>query len=109
MKESTKQRFVGIDFGYPAPDIEAEIVCRESGADRKTARRLVDIALRSRNLRGQGLEEGASTRMLIHAGRLVAAGVGLEASFAGQHRAADHRRSRYARGADGGDRGMSLR
>jgi len=78
LKESTKQRFVGIDFDYPAPDIEAEIVCRESGADRKTARRLVDIALRSRNLRGQGLEEGASTRMLIHAGRLVAAGVGLE-------------------------------
>jgi nitric oxide reductase NorQ protein len=80
LKESTKQRFVGIDFGYPAPDIEAEIVSRESGTDRKTARRLVDIALRSRNLRGQGLEEGASTRMLIHAGRLVAAGVGLEAA-----------------------------
>jgi nitric oxide reductase NorQ protein len=78
LKESTKQRFVAIDFDYPAPDIEAEIVCRESGADRKTARRLVDIALRSRNLRGQGLEEGASTRMLIHAGRLVAAGVGLQ-------------------------------
>ena len=78
LKESTKQRFVAIDFDYPAPDMEAEIVCRESGADRKTARRLVDIALRSRNLRGQGLEEGASTRMLIHAGRLVAAGVGLE-------------------------------
>jgi nitric oxide reductase NorQ protein len=64
LKESTKQRFVGIDFDYPAPDIEAEIVCKESGADR--------------NLRGQGLEEGAYTRMLIHAGRLVAAGVGLE-------------------------------
>ena len=78
LKESTKQRFVGIDFDYPAPDVEAEIVSRESGADGKTARRLVDIALRSRNLRGQGLEEGASTRMLIHAGRLVAAGVGLE-------------------------------
>src|ERR1700757_4350639 len=77
LKESTKQRFVAIDFDYPAPDIEAEIVCRESGADHKTARRLVDIALRSRNLRGQGLEEGASTRMLVHAGRLVAAGVGL--------------------------------
>jgi nitric oxide reductase NorQ protein len=78
LKESTKQRFVGIDFDYPAPDVEAEIVSRESGADRMTARRLVDIALRSRNLRGQGLEEGASTRMLIHAGRLVAAGVALE-------------------------------
>jgi nitric oxide reductase NorQ protein len=80
LKESTKQRFVGIDFDYPSPDIEAEIVSRESGADRETARRLVDIALRSRNLRGQGLEEGASTRMLIHAGRLVAAGVALEAA-----------------------------
>jgi nitric oxide reductase NorQ protein len=80
LKESTKQRFVGIDFGYPTPDIEAEIVSRESGVDRKTARQLVDIALRSRNLRGQGLEEGASTRMLIHAGRLVAAGVDLEAA-----------------------------
>jgi nitric oxide reductase NorQ protein len=80
LKESTKQRFVGIDFNYPAPDVEAEIVSRESGTDRDTARRLVDIALRSRNLRGQGLEEGASTRMLIHAGRLVAAGVELEAA-----------------------------
>jgi nitric oxide reductase NorQ protein len=80
LKESTKQRFVGIDFGYPAPDVEAEIVSRESGADRQTARRLVDIALRSRNLRGHGLEEGASTRMLIHAGRLVTAGVEIEAA-----------------------------
>ena len=74
----TKQRFIGIDFDYPKPDIEAEIVCRELGADRNIARRLVDIALRSRNLRGRGLEEGASTRMLIYAGRLVAAGVELE-------------------------------
>jgi nitric oxide reductase NorQ protein len=84
LKESTKQRFVGIDFDYPKPEIEAEIVSRESGADSATARRLVDIAVRSRNLRGQGLDEGASTRMLIHTGRLVAAGVGIEeASRAG--------------------------
>jgi nitric oxide reductase NorQ protein len=80
LKESTKQRFVCIDFDYPAPDVEAEIVSRESGADQRTARQLVDIALRSRNLRGHGLEEGASTRMLIHTGRLVASGVGLEAA-----------------------------
>ncbi len=33
LKESTKQRFVGIDFGYPAPPVEAEIVARESGVD----------------------------------------------------------------------------
>jgi nitric oxide reductase NorQ protein len=80
LKESTKQRFIAIDFGYPAPEIEAEIVVHEAGVDRDTAHRLVDIALRSRNLRGRGLDEGASTRMLIHTGRLVAAGVGLEAA-----------------------------
>jgi nitric oxide reductase NorQ protein len=80
LKESTKQRFVAIDFDYPAPEIEAEIVVREAAVDRDVAHRLVDIAVRSRNLRGHGLDEGASTRMLIHAGRLIAAGVGLEAA-----------------------------
>jgi nitric oxide reductase NorQ protein len=80
LKESTKQRFVAIDFGFPAPEIEAEIVVREAGVDPGTAHRLVDIALRSRNLRGRGLDEGASTRMLVHTGRLIAAGVGLEAA-----------------------------
>lgn len=80
LKESTKQRFVAIDFNYPAPEVEADVVAREAGVDRQTARQLVDIAVRSRHLRGHGLDEGASTRMLIHAGRLVAAGVGLEAA-----------------------------
>jgi len=80
LKESTKQRFVAIDFGYPAADVEAEIVMREAGIDRALADRLVDIARRSRHLRGHGLDEGASTRMLIHAGRLALAGVGLEAA-----------------------------
>lgn len=80
LKESTKQRFVAIDFAYPVPDVEADIVVREAGIGRDTAAQLVDIALRSRNLRGQGLDEGASTRMLIHAGRLMSAGMGLEAA-----------------------------
>jgi nitric oxide reductase NorQ protein len=75
LKESTKQRFIGIDFGYPAAPVEAEIVARESGVDMGQAAMLVDLALRSRNLRGQGLDEGASTRMLIHAGRLMLAGL----------------------------------
>jgi nitric oxide reductase NorQ protein len=75
LKESTKQRFIGIDFGYPAAPIETEIVARESGIDRTRAETLVEIGQRSRNLRGHGLEEGASTRMLIHAGRLTLAGL----------------------------------
>ncbi len=75
LKESTKQRFVGIDFGYPAAPVEAEIVARESGAAAELAALLVEIGRRTRNLRGQGLEEGASTRMLIHAGKLALAGL----------------------------------
>lgn len=75
LKESTKQRFAAIDFGYPAPEIEAEIVAHEAGVSATEAARLVQIGHRSRNLKGHGLDEGVSTRMIIHAGRLVARGV----------------------------------
>ena len=53
---------------------------QESGVEASDARLLVEIAARSRNLRGQGLDEGASTRMLVHAGRLLVAGVRPEAA-----------------------------
>ncbi len=77
LKESTKQRFVAVDFNYPAPAVEAAIIAQEAGIDEAAARRLVQIGERSRHLRGHGLDEGASTRMLIHAGRLLAGGVSL--------------------------------
>ena len=80
LKESTKQRFVAIEFRYPEARVEAEIVAREAGADRALAAVLVDIAERSRHLRGRGLDEGASTRMLIHAARLIGRGVPLDAA-----------------------------
>ncbi len=80
LKESTKQRFVAIDFGYPPPTTETAIIVRESGADHDLAGILVAIGQRSRNLQGHGLDEGASTRMLIHAGRMVRAGLTLEAA-----------------------------
>ena len=80
LKESTKQRFVAIEFGYSEAPIEAEIIAREAGAEPDIAARLVEIGARTRNLRGHGLSEGASTRMLIHAARLVGAGIGLAAS-----------------------------
>ncbi|MGJ3263847.1 MAG: CbbQ/NirQ/NorQ/GpvN family protein [Salinarimonas sp.] len=75
LKESTKQRFVALDFGYPGPVREAEIVAREAGVAPEAAALLVRIAQRSRNLKGHGLDEGASTRMLIQAGRLMGRGV----------------------------------
>jgi nitric oxide reductase NorQ protein len=81
LKESTKQRFLAIDFGYPSPAVEAAIVAREAGTDADLAGTLVAIGERSRNLQGHGLDEGASTRMLIHAGRLVRAGLPLEAAI----------------------------
>ncbi len=80
LKESTKQRFGAIDFGYPEADVESEIVTHESGVDEGVARQLVQIAERSRNLKGHGLEEGASTRMLIYAARLVSRGVPLQSA-----------------------------
>jgi nitric oxide reductase NorQ protein len=80
LKESTKQRFVAIDFSYPSPSAEAAIIVRESGADDDLAGLLVAIGQRSRNLQGHGLDEGASTRMLIHAGRMVRAGLSLDAA-----------------------------
>lgn len=75
LKQSTKQRFGALDFTWPEPGIEAEIVAHESGVDAGTAGKLVEIGARARNLKGHGLDEGMSTRMLIHAGRLIAGGV----------------------------------
>ncbi|AZO77002.1 MULTISPECIES: CbbQ/NirQ/NorQ/GpvN family protein [unclassified Bosea (in: a-proteobacteria)] len=75
LKESTKQRFAAIPFDYPEAAGEAEIVMREAGSDKRTAETLVRIGARSRNLKGRGLDEGASTRMLVNAALLVAAGV----------------------------------
>ena len=75
LKESTKQRFVAIGFDYPPAGTEAAIVAAESGAGAELAATLVSVADKTRNLRGQGLTEGASTRMIIHAARLIVAGI----------------------------------
>ncbi|MBK8017193.1 MAG: CbbQ/NirQ/NorQ/GpvN family protein [Betaproteobacteria bacterium] len=75
LKQSTKQRFGALDFHYPARDIEIEIVAHEAGVSGEIAGRLVSIGEKTRNLKGHGLEEGVSTRMLIHAGHLIARGI----------------------------------
>jgi nitric oxide reductase NorQ protein len=80
LKQSTKQRFGALDFGYPAHDIEAEIVVHESGVSSELASKLVGIAERSRNLKGHGLDEGTSTRMLIYAGQLMVRGIDPQAA-----------------------------
>jgi nitric oxide reductase NorQ protein len=75
LKVSTRQRFGALELGYPPPDMEADIVAHEAHIDAVAAARLVALGERTRALKGHGLDEGASTRMLIHAGRLVARGI----------------------------------
>jgi len=50
----------------------------ETGVERSTAAALVAVAERIRPLRDRGLPEVPSTRLLVHAARLVAAGVAPE-------------------------------
>ncbi|MDD4867579.1 MAG: CbbQ/NirQ/NorQ/GpvN family protein [Mycobacterium sp.] len=75
LKQSTKQRFVGFDFDYPEPDVEADILVNETGLDVDTAAQLVKIGHCARNLKGHGLDEGISTRLLVYAATLVNEGV----------------------------------
>ena len=75
IKPSTRQRFVALEFDYPEAAVEAGIVATEGGVDADTARRLVKLAELTRNLKGAGLDEGASTRLLVHAAQLIADGV----------------------------------
>ncbi|MFP8778942.1 CbbQ/NirQ/NorQ/GpvN family protein [Hydrogenophaga sp. RWCD_12] len=75
LKPSTKQRFAAFDFDYPPPDQEARIVASETGIDETLAARLVQIAVAARNLKGHGLVEGISTRLMVYAATLMQRGV----------------------------------
>lgn len=75
LKQSTRQRFVAMEFDYPNADSEMQIVAKEGGIDASVAADLVKIGEKIRNLRGHGLEEGVSTRLLIYAAQLIAKGI----------------------------------
>ncbi|MGH3557896.1 MAG: CbbQ/NirQ/NorQ/GpvN family protein [Mycobacterium sp.] len=75
LKDSTRQRMVAIEFGFPTPDVEEKIVASEAGIDQDKAAQLVAFGQVIRRLETVGLREVASTRVLIAAGRLVAEGL----------------------------------
>ena len=75
LKQSTRQRFVALEFDYPNAETEQKIIETETGVDATTAKQLVKFAQMTRNLKGSGLDEGASTRLLVHAGKLIHTGV----------------------------------
>ena len=77
LKPSTRQRFIALNFNYPAPEVELRIVAHEAGVDTLTAQKLVGLAQALRRLTEQDLEETVSTRLLVMAGRLVASGIAL--------------------------------
>jgi len=75
LKQSTKQRFTALEFDYADAETEVAILKKETGADRKTCNSLVEVAQRARKLKGHGLDEGISTRLLVYAARLINRGV----------------------------------
>lgn len=75
LKPSTRQRFVTIKLGYPQEHVELKIVVHEGGVDEGCAKRLVRLAAKIREAESLGLAQAPSTRLLVHAAKLIGAGV----------------------------------
>jgi nitric oxide reductase NorQ protein len=75
LKESTKQRFASISFNSPDVETEKKIISSEAGLNESDSLKLARIGEKIRNLQGYGLVEGASSRLLVYAGRLIKAGL----------------------------------
>ncbi len=75
MKPSTRQRFLAIRLDHPAVVLEARILIAETAVDAELAQRLAGLGQRLRRLKDHDLDEAPSTRLLIHAARLIRQGV----------------------------------
>jgi nitric oxide reductase NorQ protein len=75
LKDSTRQRMVAIQLGFPPPDVEQKVICHETGLAPSDAADLVRIGRAIRSLENSELREVASTRVLICAGQLIVSGV----------------------------------
>ncbi len=78
LKPSTRQRFLAIDFDFPPAQREIEIVAAESGLSRDKVAPLIRLAGKLRALKGQDLEEGVSTRLLVYCATLIRSGMPIE-------------------------------
>jgi nitric oxide reductase NorQ protein len=75
LKQSTKQRFGSIIFDYPPVGLETDIIHSETSLDREKSRALADVGAKIRELKGFGLDEGVSTRLLVYMATLMNAGL----------------------------------
>jgi nitric oxide reductase NorQ protein len=80
LKPSTRQRFVALEFNFPSPQVEAEIVRHEGGIARDQAIALVALTNRLRQLGERGLAEVPSTRLIVATARLIAGGIAVRAA-----------------------------
>ncbi len=78
LKPSTRQRFVAMEFDFPRPEHEIPVVAKESGLAAERVQPLVRLANKLRALKGQDLEEGVSTRLVVYAATLIAGGMPVE-------------------------------
>jgi len=75
LKDSTRQRMIAIELGFPPPDVEEKVLAAESGVAPEIAARLVRLGQAIRRVDSSHLREVASTRVLIAAARLIREGV----------------------------------
>lgn len=75
LKQSTKQRFCAMNFDYAEVELETNIVAQEANIERDLTAKLVQIAQVARKLKGHGLDEGISTRLLVYAATLIKQGI----------------------------------
>ena len=75
LKHSTRQRFMALEFDYPDQEVESQVIQHESGVAAATAQSLARLGEKVRNLKDYGLQEGASTRLLIYVGKLINQGI----------------------------------
>ena len=75
LKPSTRQRFVSLEFTFPRPEHEIPVVARESGLAQDRVAPLVRLANKLRAMKGQDLEEGVSTRLVVYCAGLIAGGM----------------------------------
>lgn len=76
LKPSTKQRFIAINFDFPREEVERKILMNEvPGTSAQTAQQLVSIGIKARLLKDHGLEESTSTRAMVYAANMMAAGL----------------------------------
>ena len=78
LKPSTRQRFMAMEFDFPAPELEIQVVAKESGLPEENVAPLVRLANALRDLKGQDLEEGVSTRLLVYCATLIRSGIKAE-------------------------------